>query len=141
MAKPLPLSKKDFLKVFGVAADKVERNIEKDYVACLALENAMIEQLITSGRLKAEGDAMHHCVGGYSSKVKDGHSFIFRLTIDDKSSTLELNSKYQIVQNRGVSNSQPAFKLDDLAKKLARFLIDKALDGSTEVYSERVMEF
>lgn len=43
MSKPRLLSKRAFLKVFNIAADKVERNIERDYVACLALENAMIE--------------------------------------------------------------------------------------------------
>lgn len=92
-----------------------------------------VEELVTSGRLKIEGDSMHHCVGGYSDKVKRGKCRIFRLIDDGSSSTLELNEKFQIVQNYGIQNSHPKYTLDNLAKLLARYLTDnvKSLDKPT----------
>lgn len=61
--------------------------------------------------LKAEGRAMHHCVGTYSYKVMDGISYIYSVHSPQRA-TLELsinrtNNQWELVQMHLVCNGKP----------------------------------
>jgi hypothetical protein len=52
----------------------------------------VVRELITRGELLAEGDALHHCVGGYAVEVQEKRSRILQIRHTDKRrwSTLEI---------------------------------------------------
>jgi hypothetical protein len=54
-----------------------------EYVDC-------VTEINTTKDLKSEGTRMGHCVGGYSSAIKDGRSRIFHIECDGIGSTLEV---------------------------------------------------
>ena len=56
--------------------------------------------------LKIEGEALHHCVGTYSEKVRRGETMIFfiRLTAEPEKPFYTLEWKGKVVQCRGFKN-------------------------------------
>jgi hypothetical protein len=55
-----------------------------------------VRQLITRGDLVAEGERLHHCVGGYAGMVENGVSRIFSITSGPKATdcaTLEIRKR------------------------------------------------
>lgn len=66
-------------------------------------------ELTTSEELRAEGEAMGHCVGSYSLSCLDGDSAIFSVLIDDLPTfTIEVDPrKKTLVQAQGYMNSEP----------------------------------
>src|SRR5262249_19612453 len=43
-----------------------------------------IRELLTSAELRAEGNAMHHCVGSYESICLTGRASIWSMTVEDE---------------------------------------------------------
>ena len=101
--------------------DKQEREAAKRFNIILKKmkeETADVEALnLRSGRLfirlpreieelKIEGEALHHCVGTYSEKVRRGETMIFfiRLTAEPEKPFYTLEWKGKVVQCRGFKN-------------------------------------
>jgi len=68
----------------------------------------VIRELTTSQQLQAEGEAMSHCVGGYSDECYQGHSAIFSLSCDNaRKATIELDPLIRDVnQMQGPYNAE-----------------------------------
>lgn len=68
-----------------------------------------IVELTSSAELYDEGQAMEHCVGGYSRDCVDGHSAIFSLRSDgNRAVTIEVDPLCkQLVQVQGRFNAEP----------------------------------
>jgi hypothetical protein len=82
-----------------------------------------VVQLVTSKELYHEGKVMRHCVATYSSRCKDGHSFVFSMTLDDginkaeKVLTIELDQNRVVRQARGKCNKLPAGRIEYAMRK------------------------
>lgn len=115
--------------------------------------------LNTENELTDEGAAMRHCVGGYGSKVRGGHSLIYSISRDGKRiATMELasagydNTKqdrvpehrgWRFEQIKGVRNAPVAAAVETIARAFAakHFKITQASgDLKTSQYMVRVME-
>lgn len=80
--------------------------------------------LTNNTQLKTEGDEMHHCVSGYTSKCLGGRSHIVKVTAQSgECSTLELTvneytKKIEMLQNRSVHDEQPCEEIELAVKQL-----------------------
>jgi len=86
------------------------KQLEKLEAYTWACDGIMIRPAEQPEELSREGDALHHCVGGYRSKHAEGRSAIFFIRREEKPDepwyTLELNTKeLTVIQNRGKGNS------------------------------------
>ena len=83
-----------------------------------------LRELLSVADLAVEGQVMRHCVGGYASSVKDGHSRIFHIDCNGRSSTVEIrvhkNSIPHIVQHRGVRNTSVSAEESAVASRLEK---------------------
>lgn len=83
--------------------------------------------LVTPASLVAEGSALGHCVGGYSSAVERGQSAILSQQIGLLRSTVEIDPRSgRVLQHYGPNNSQPA---PVLVRLFNRFLARNGLGG------------
>lgn len=93
----------------AVKAELVKRVVPQG----LVLNQIPVVQLITVAALRQEGSRMHHCVGGYSGLVRQGHLLIsLRGHTAGQSSTAQLNwNRYNmcldIYQHMGFANAKP----------------------------------
>jgi len=79
-----------------------------------------------------EGQAMHHCVGTYSSAVIDGRSRIYGIRKGDRRlATLELNDRAEMVQIKAYCNAAPTPNVVNAAKAFVRAVfVASALDAA-----------
>lgn len=90
-----------------------------EYIDC-------VKELTTTIALRTEGVKMGHCVGGYSSNVKDGRSRIFHIECDGIGSTLEVggvNSGYNVWDSHNFTTTGHDNEDDEEIKKLNRDLL------------------
>lgn len=93
----------------------------------------VVRELLNGNSLRREGKDMHHCVGGYSTRVRENMARIVSIKYKDEvnshnCSTIEWSGKFEkagtadmkvrIVQNRTLLNKDPS----DLNKALAEYL-------------------
>ena len=95
------------------------------YLPCATIElNGYVATLIkTPLELHREGEAMHHCVGGYGSSVKSGDYLVYSITKDGErvstlgisvakgSVPLDLEGRIRIVSNLAVQPAEVTIKL------------------------------
>lgn len=87
-----------------------------------------ITELTTTRELKLEGLELSHCVGGYSTVVREGRSRIFKIRYNNEKATLELNLNtnaktpyYEVNQLKGFKNSAVSVKTTSFVEKLVNF--------------------
>lgn len=88
-----------------------------------------IKELRTTRDLKIEGLELKHCVGGYSSAVKDGRSRIFKIRKNGHKATLELlihckeeKTFFEVNQLRGLQNSEADKEIVKLVNEFVKTL-------------------
>jgi hypothetical protein len=83
--------------------DTFRANREQFYGMTFSKGNVTIQIIPTAMGIKEEGEAMHHCVGGYYNQL---NSLILSAKVDGKRmETIEVNlTTYKIVQSRGLQN-------------------------------------
>lgn len=82
----------------------------------------LVKELKTSKELELEGNFMNHCVSGYDVKVENNLCRIFHLETGMGHSTLEIDSKFNIIQHRGYANNMPRSRNIKLSELLVRNL-------------------
>lgn len=86
-------------------------------------------ELSSQRALKAEGQELHHCVGGYASTVKSGRSLIFSLSHQQGDrSTCEftcLNGRPRLHQNLTHKNRRPTKQASAAGRRLLQAIIDQ----------------
>lgn len=78
-----------------ISVDMV-RILTKTVIPACEMGGCRVRQLITRGDLVAEGERLHHCVGGYAGMVENGVSRIFSITSGPKATdcaTLEIRKR------------------------------------------------
>jgi hypothetical protein len=85
-----------------------------------------VKELTAKNELLHEGIAMKHCVGGYSTSVKNKQSRIFHIAIAGHHTTLEISNK-GIQQHFGPNNSKPDIQSTIVADVLISYLKYKEL--------------
>lgn len=122
MTKKHTLKPKDLLtahqrtsKIFAEKKDRItaaefKRSIERitGMEKPFIRDDLLIRPAASAAELRAEGEALGHCVGGYADRVWKGICAILFIrktdSPEDPFYTLELNSKGKVVQCRGKSN-------------------------------------
>lgn len=141
----------------GMGAEEWEDHIETEHqqhMACdpdsLLVDRPRVElacggydcrELLTRAELIAEGDALHHCVGGYASEVRNGHSRIFSIRHHDRQrwATLEVyrygkdNGEWFIRQHLSFYNAPPHDDTIEIGKNLVGLLNDSTPSTSTKL--------
>jgi hypothetical protein len=100
-------------------------------------KNFVIKELLTGNALRREGSDMHHCVGGYSSQIRNNQSRIVSIKHKDElntpnCSTVEFRGQFHkdkfsemgitIGQNRTLQNKSPSPRNQELANYLNDYL-------------------
>ena len=87
--------------------------------------NKKVSELNSTYKLEVEGHLMKHCVGGYTSAIKNG-SRIFSIESGGSYSTVEFrknsNGMWMTKQHYGIRNSKPAEKNVEIVNELKRYL-------------------
>ncbi len=98
------------------------------------VKDASIELITTAGRLREEGQLMHHCVGGYVNQGVNAESFFFHVEYQETKATVQVNHRGQVVQSLGPCNqTNPASEwgqniLTQWGQKLCTALPVEAVD-------------
>lgn len=93
----------------AMKAEAHQRGIEGGEVVHTTPEGYTVRKLTTPEELKAEGDAMGHCVGGYHQQVANGDSLIYSLRDPSGAShaTTEIEpTHYDSPETGGVTDEQ-----------------------------------
>lgn len=84
-------------------------------------EGLVIRPALTPEELQIEGNSMHHCVGGYDSKVAKGISLIIFIRKEedpDKSFvTMECTPEFELIQIRAKANMDPDEETKNIANR------------------------
>lgn len=88
----------------------------------------------TPGDLAAEGNALHHCVGGYAGRVakKECVILFIRKCFDDSKPfyTMEVDRKGDIIQVRGMKNSQPTEEVEKFVDAFRRQVLQHPINSA-----------
>ena len=98
------------------------QNLKNEFIVCEegSETHYFFRELLTSGELREEGSAMHHCVASYVTSCSSGRTHIFSMTRYRKRVlTVEVNSGRNIVQKRGICNACPTPVQEKLVKAWA----------------------
>lgn len=91
-------------------AEQIKKNFPQDYE--WHRNGLLIRPALSPDELVREGNAMHHCVGGYDGKVATGASFIILIrkeeTPEESFVTMECSPKFDLIQIRARANRDPA---------------------------------
>lgn len=89
----------------------------------------------SGAEIKAEGEALHHCVGGYVGRVARGETNIFfirKADAPDKSYyTMEWRDN-RIIQCRGKSNCAMTPEVEAFTKVFEKKMLEKIKEGKTD---------
>jgi hypothetical protein len=95
-----------------------------------------VNLLDTASKLAREGREMRHCVGGYSSAVKEGRSFIISIRAWHHRATVEFSPQGKLVQMKAKGNVEAS----EVCKKLVELALsgkyDKRKDTHERPYGE-----
>lgn len=86
----------------GLPADTVLPLLQLDYAA---LEAVGVTPLRTVGDVVQEGVEMGHCVGSYAWRAHKGHSFLFHVSHEGTTATIELSARGLVQQAYGPRNT------------------------------------
>jgi len=101
-----------------------------------------IQELLSTKELAAEGRAMHHCVGSYSSNCQRGNTSIWSMQVTDAESERPYRVMTIAVNNRGRSISQARGKYNALPSGKTPNGKQRALERSYRGYlkdSKRIL--
>ena len=86
--------------------DKLLPKLEKEY--CFEYNGLILRPARSGLELIQEGNALHHCVGGYVERYAGGHTIICFLRRSDAPDTpwrtIDINRDGQVIQDRGMRN-------------------------------------
>jgi hypothetical protein len=116
-------------------------------------KNFVVKELLNGNSLRQEGRDMHHCVGGYSSQIRNNQSRIVSIKHRDdvnsrQCSTIEFRGQFfkekfsemniRIGQNRTLQNKDPSVINQELAKYLNNYLAVAELveEGDVQLLAE-----
>lgn len=89
---------------------RVQDAFPKDY--SWTGDGLMIRPALSPEELRKEGNAMHHCVGGYDTRVVSGECFIIFIRKQDEPDksfvTMECTPEFEMIQIRARANRNPA---------------------------------
>lgn len=92
-------------------------------------KNLFIRAAKDQKELIAEGDKLHHCVGGYAKRHCKGQTNILFIRKKDEPDkpfyTLEVSNSDEVVQVRGIKNIEPTEEVKELMKAFEKEKLNK----------------
>lgn len=119
--------------------EKIDEFFPEGYI--WSCDGLLIRPALSPAELTKEGNAMHHCVGGYSDHVAEGRSYIIFIREEDSPDksfvTMECTQSFdRMIQIRAKANRSP----EDAVKKTAEKWLQECRAEYIKIEKEKIEE-